>query len=162
MESRAINKKHKENTYVKIKKRSVVWVRASTEKDNNVRSNMLLKLFICSCPFVFQTLAIHYLICFDFFISLMCNSHFSCRFHWSQQNSYLARAPSQRGNVTRSWLCLWVQFSVFAKYILSMFTHLFIAEAQGVETLRNCFELSSRYMHHPPPHTHTFLQKCFK
>lgn len=150
MESRTINKKCKENTYVKIKKRSVVWVRASTERDNNVRNNMLLKLFISSCPFAFQTLVIHYLICFGFFLSLVCNSHFSCRFHWSQQNSYLASAPSQRDNVMHSWLCLRVQFSVFAKYILNVFTHFFIAEAQGVETLRNvCFEISPRYMHTP-------------
>lgn len=37
VENRTINEKYKGNTYGKIKKRSVVWVRVITEKDNNVR-----------------------------------------------------------------------------------------------------------------------------
>lgn len=72
-------KNAKETHMEKIKKRSVVWVRANTEKDNNVRYNMLLKLFISPCPFAFQTLAKHYLICWlvGFFYPKCANSHFS-------------------------------------------------------------------------------------
>lgn len=138
----------------KIKKRSVVWVRVNTEKDNNVRYNMLLKLFISPCPFAFQTLAKHYLICWlvFFFLSQVCKLTFLiiCLFHCRQQNSYLARTPSQRDNVMHSWQCLQVHLFVFAKYILNVLSSLFITEAQGAETSRNvCFEISPRYMHTP-------------
>lgn len=98
MKNRTINEEYKGNTYGKIKKWSVVWVRANTEKDN-VRYIMLLKLFIFPCPFAFQTLANHYLICLVcvfFFISVQTRISHHCLFHCRQQPSSLARAPSER------------------------------------------------------------------
>lgn len=60
--------KNTKETHMEKFKWFVVWVRMSTEKENNVRYIILLKLFIFPRPFAFQTLAKHYLLCLVCFL----------------------------------------------------------------------------------------------
>lgn len=123
MKNRTINEKYKGNAYGKNDKWSVVWVRAITEKENNVTCIIPLKLFIFPCRFAFHTLAKHYLICLVWVFFFPCvQTHIShhCLFYNRQQPSSLARAPSERqchAQLTVSSSALFV----FAKCILNVF-----------------------------------------